>query len=175
MTKMGKHNYKCLQPLYLRTDTNLELNTATRPHKPMCTTSEIPRCLFVCISNTSLFVWKLVKHLITSFRGRKRRNIVGWLKWIILREGKNWGLKREKRRGRLSSNRWFFSQRAPRGFVLSDLKWRPAAQTWVLWLHIKPFNHREPCSTKKPLMRSLPRMNKQPLMKRARALSLCEV
>lgn len=58
--------------------------------------------------------------------------------------------------------------------MLSDLKWRPAVQTWVLWLHIKPFNHRAPCSTKKPLMRSLPRMNKQALMKRARALSLCE-
>lgn len=59
-----------------------------------------------------------------------------------------------------------FSPRAPRGFVLSDLKWRPAVQTWVLWLHIKPFNHRAPCSTKKPLMRSLPRMNKQALMKK---------
>lgn len=77
-------------------------------------------------------------------------------------------------RGRLSSNQCFFSPRAPWGFALSDLKWRPAAQTWMLWLHIKPFNHRAPCSIKKPLMRSLPRMNKQALMRNPEHFFLCE-
>lgn len=77
-------------------------------------------------------------------------------------------------RGRLSSNQCFFPPRAPWGFALSDLKWRPAAQTWMLWLHIKPFNHRAPCSIKKPLMRSLPRMNKQALMRNPEHFFLCE-
>lgn len=133
-----------------------------------------PRCLFVCISNASLFVLKLGRGLITSFRGRKRGNGEGWLKWIILQWAqKKIGWKRENMRGRLSSNQCFFPPRAPWGFELSDLKWRPAEQTWMLWLHIKPFNHRAPCSTKKPLMRSLPRMNKQALMKNPEHFSSC--
>lgn len=126
---------------------------------------ENPRCLFVCISNTSLSLsCKLVKRLIASSRGRERG--VGRLKWIILQEG--------KKIGEAEQQSMVFPPGAPQGFSLSDLKWHPAVQTWVLWLHIKPFNHRAPCSTKKPLMRSLPRMNKQALMKRGRALSLWE-
>lgn len=80
--------------------------------------------------------------------------------------GKKLGVEEGKKEREAEQQSMVFSPRAPRGFVLSDLKWRPAVQTWVLWLHIKPFNHRAPCSTKKPLMRSLPRMNKQALMKK---------
>lgn len=92
----------------------------------------------------------------------------GWFKWIISQE-KIWGWKREKTRGRLSRNQCrppvSSLPGSPRGLALSDLKWRPAVQTWMPWLHIKPFNHRAPCFAKKPLTRSLPRMNKQTLMK----------
>lgn len=120
---------------------------------------------------------KLGRGLITSFRGRKRGNGEGWLKWIILQWAQKKKKKNRGRRGKIWAGGWaainVFSPRAPWGFELSDLKWRPAEQTWMLWLHIKPFNHRAPCSTKKPLMRSLPRMNKQALMKNPEHFSSC--
>lgn len=102
----------------------------------------------------------------------------GWFKWIISQQGKKkkirGGRGKIRERGWAAINvapqthpptRYSSPPSVPRGLALSDLKWHPAVQTWMLWLHIKPFNHRAPCSAKKPLMRSLPRMNKQPLMK----------
>ncbi len=106
----GRYNYHCLQPFALAYWwSKLELNTATDTHKTIYTTSKVPG-VYLFAFQTGLFVWKAVKHLALSFRGKERRNGVGRLKWIILQERKNWGRRRGKKRGRLSSNRCFFPQ-----------------------------------------------------------------
>lgn len=72
-----------------------------------------PRCLFVCISNASLFVLKLGRGLITSFRGRKRGNGVGWLKWIILqwaKKNKKLGVEEGKYEREAEQQSMFFPQ-----------------------------------------------------------------
>lgn len=129
--------------------------------------------MFICLHFKRLFVLKLGRGLITRFGGRKRGNGEGWFKWIILQWAQKKGVEEGKYEREAEQQSMFFPPRAPWGFELSDLKWRPAEQTWMLWLHIKPFNHRAPCSTKKPLMRSLPRMNKQALMKNPEHFSSC--